>query len=99
MVELGWKRIFDGKQYEVIQPHMTVIGGEPHLTPALWKELPIENEIPVFVHPTGAHDVYMKTDKVHFPTITDPIYESLIDNNSWSPTENPSGWKKLLILT
>lgn len=91
LVELGWKRMYNDNQYEVIQAHMTVIGQTPDLTPALWKLVPGE-EIPVWVQPTGAHDVYMKGDKVHFPTINDPVYESLIDNNSWSPTVYPQGW-------
>lgn len=93
-VEVGWKRIYNDVQYEVIQAHMTVIGQTPDLTPALWKLVPGE-EIPVWVQPTGAHDVYMKGDKVHFPTIDDPVYESLIDNNSWSPTVYPQGWLML----
>ena len=93
-VEKGWKRIYDTQTYECIQLHVTYAGYEPPKTPALWKLIPSET-IPVFVHPTGAHDVYMKGDRVHFPTITDPVYESLIDNNSWSPTEYAAGWKKL----
>ena len=87
--------LYNGIWYEVIQPHVTQIGYEPDKTPALFKLPIIPGTIPVFVHPTGAHDVYMKGDKVHFPKLTDPVYESLIDNNSWSPTEYPSGWKKL----
>jgi len=95
-VESGWKRTFNGKTYECLQAHQTQADWTPDATPSLWKEIeePSE-EYPVFVHPTGAHDVYMKGDKVHFPTINDPIYESLIDNNSWSPTEYAQGWKKL----
>ncbi|MFA5307846.1 MAG: carbohydrate-binding protein [Candidatus Babeliales bacterium] len=94
-VEKGWERTYDNKTYECIQPHVTYVGYEPSKTPALWKLISSET-IPVFVHPTGAHDVYMKGYKVHFPTITDPVYESLIDNNSWSPTEYPAGWKKII---
>jgi hypothetical protein len=56
---------------------------------------PTGSDYPVFVHPTGAHDVYKKGDRVHFPKISDPIYESLIDNNSWSPNEYSAGWKKI----
>lgn len=90
----GDERIFGGKTYICLQSHQTQKGWEPDKTPALWKLIQ-EEEIPVFVHPTGAHDVYMKGDKVHFPTINDPVYESLIDNNSWSPTEYAQGWRKL----
>lgn len=44
-----------------------------------------------FVQPTGAHDSYKKGDKVHFEN---KIYESLIDNNVYSPSAYPAGWKE-----
>ena len=90
----GDKRTHVGKIWICVQSHTTLKGWEPDKTPSLWKEAPSE-EIPVFKQPTGAHDVYMKGARVHFPTITDPVYESLIDNNSWSPITYPAGWKKL----
>jgi len=93
-VEKGWKRTYNGKTYIVLQAHMTLNGWEPDKTPALWKE-DMGEEIPVWVQPTGAHDAYRLGAKVHFPTITDPVYESLIDNNSWSPITYPAGWKKI----
>ena len=40
-VKAGWKRLYNGKQYEVIQPHMTLEGWEPDKTPALWNEVVI----------------------------------------------------------
>lgn len=64
-------------------------------TPALWLIIPTVVGYPVWVQPTGAHDAYKKGDKVHFPTATDPVYESLIDANVWSPTAYPAGWEKL----
>lgn len=38
-VKLGWKRMYNGIQYVVIQPHMTLEGWEPDKTPALWSEV------------------------------------------------------------
>ena len=94
IVELGWKRIYEGVQYEVIQPHMTLAGWEPPNTPALWIEVQEEGgDIPVWVRPTGAHDCYNIGDQVHFPTADDPVYESVINGNVWSPTEYGAGWR------
>lgn len=39
--------------------------------------------------PDGAHDAYMKGDKVIYKG---DVYESLIDNNVWSPDVYPNGW-------
>lgn len=40
--------------------------------------------------PTGAHDAYMRGDKMVY---TDgKVYKSLIDNNVWSPDVYPNGW-------
>lgn len=94
-VELGWKRVYGGKTYEVIQAHQTLETWTPDVTPALWKEVIIVVDIPVWVQPAGAHDAYRLGAKVHFPTITDPIYESLIDYNTYSPAAYPAGWRKL----
>ncbi len=94
-VEKGDMMIYEGKTYQCLQAHQTLSTWTPDVTPALWKEVVIVVDIPVWVQPTGAHDAYSIGDRVHFPTITDPVYESLIDNNSWSPTAYPAGWKKL----
>lgn len=45
---------------------------------------------PEWIAPTGAHDAYNVGDKVMFDGMT---YESLLDGNTWSPTDYPAGWK------
>lgn len=93
-VSIGWKRTYKDILYECIQSHITLKDWTPDKTPTLWK-LALTEEIPVWVQPTGAQDAYQKGHKVHFPKITDPVYESLIDANIWSPIVYPQGWKKL----
>ena len=51
--------------------------------------------IPVWVQPTGAHDAYQIGDRVHYPGESDPVYESLINGNVWSPDAYPAGWKQV----
>lgn len=87
--------VVDGEQeYECIQSHASQEGWEPHATPALWK---VHEEggdgIPVWSQPTGAHDAYKTGDKVHYPTIDDPVYESTMDANVYSPEAYPQGWQ------
>jgi hypothetical protein len=95
-VDVGVIRLYNGKQWKCLQEHQTEKGWEPDKVAALWKEYtPPGGEIPVWVQPTGAHDAYNKGDKVHFPTANDPVYESLIDANVWSPATYPAGWKQL----
>ena len=97
-VEVGWMRIYEDVKYEVVQAHQTQDDWTPTATlNVLWRVYvdPTVEVIPVWKQPTGAHDVYMKGARIHFPTITDPVYESLIDNNSWSPITYPAGWRKL----
>jgi len=65
----------------------------PEQTPALFLIItPTGNDYPVWVQPTGAHDAYQMGDRVHFPLITSPVYESKINANVWSPTVYPAGW-------
>lgn len=94
-VEKGDKRTFGGKTYQCVQPHTTQVDYTSTATlGVLWKEVPQQSdEYDVFVHPTGAHDVYMKGDIVWYPTLNSTLYRSKIDNNSWSPDEYANGWE------
>lgn len=84
---------YDGKLYRCVQAHTSQEGWEPPATPALWVRTAKEGEIPVWVQPTGAQDAYNTGDKVHYPSATDPVYESLIDANVYSPEAYPQGWQ------
>lgn len=76
------KRVQDGgKLYECIQSHTPQVGWNPSLTPALWKEVSIE-EIPAWRQPVGSADAYMTGDKVKHNGI---IWKSKVDNNVWEP--------------
>jgi hypothetical protein len=97
MVEIGDIRSYNGKNYQCLQSHQTLVSWTPDVTTALWKKVQGE-EIPVWVQPTGAHDAYKKGDRVHFPTINDPVYESLIDANVTVPNGDVPWnryWKQL----
>lgn len=48
-------------------------------------------EWPEFVQPANQTDAYQKGDKV---TFNGKHYISLIDNNTWSPTDYPAGWQE-----
>lgn len=79
-----------GKLYRVIQAHTTQADWTPDITPALFKEVSLD-EFPEWVQPTGAHDAYNKGDKV---TFEGKHYVSLIDGNIWSPAAYPAGWEE-----
>ena len=89
----GDRRKYNGKLYRCVQAHTSQEGWEPPVTPALWVRTAQEGEIPVWVQPTGAQDAYNTGDKVHYPSTTDPVYESLIDANVYSPEAYPQGWQ------
>lgn len=56
-----------------------------------WKDITEqEPEIPEWKKPSGAHDAYNIGNQVRFEG---HIYESLINGNTYSPTEYPDGWK------
>ena len=86
------RRYSDGYLYKCVQAHKSQEDWTPDKTPALWVRIGEPGEIPVWVQPTGAQDAYNTGDKVHFPTIEDPVYESTIDGNVWSPADYPAGW-------
>ena len=78
------------KLYRCVQAHTSQAEWTPDVTPALWTEVAKPGEIPVWKQPTGAQDAYMVGDKVHYPTAEDPVYESILDYNTYAP--DVYGW-------
>lgn len=81
--------------YRVLQDHITQSNWAPDVAVSLYARiLTSENKIKKWEQPDSTNG-YMTGAKVYFPTENDDIYESLIDNNIWSPAAHPAGWKKL----
>ena len=80
---------YNGKLYQLIQPHTTQEDWTPDKTPALWKEVSLE-EYPEWEQPSGAHDAYKKNDKV---THNGKKWISIADANVWEP--GVYGWSKV----
>lgn len=95
-VKLGWKRVYNDIQYEVIQPHQTLSTWTPDATPALWVKVPgqepIEEILPWHPFDGTNESLYQTGEKCIFEG---HIWESKIDNNSWSPADYPAGWTNL----
>ena len=90
-------RQYENGLYEVIQDHTTQADWQPSVAASLWRVY-TPNEtlqgteiIPDFVQPVSTNP-YMTGDKVVFEG---KVYESTIDNNVWSPTDYPQGWKSV----
>ena len=80
----------EGRLYKVIQPHISQEDWLPNELPAMYLNLMPENVIPEWVQPTGSHDAYNIGDKAIYEG---EVYESLINGNTWSPVDYPTGWK------
>lgn len=84
--------IYDSVIYKVIQAHTSQDDWTPDVTPSLFaKALTKPNEVLPWEQPDSTNP-YMKGDRVLFNGKT---YESLIDNNVWSPEAYPAGWKEV----
>ncbi len=96
-LEVGKRVQYEGVLYEVIQAHTTQDDWIPGVgTESLFKRLsPVDeaDKAQLWVQPTGAHDAYMTGDRMIYTD--DKTYESLIDNNVWSPVDYPTGWKEV----
>ena len=83
---------FDSKLYRCVQAHGLQQNWAPDATPALWTEVALPGEIPVWRQPTGVQDAYNIGDRVRYPDENGAVYESLIDANVYSPEAYPAGW-------
>ena len=84
---------YNGVLYKVLQDHTSQPDWTPDTAVSLYAEV-LADEIKPWKQP-GADNGYMTGDKVYFPDYGDPIYESTIDNNVWSPERYPDGWKQV----
>ena len=90
--EIGYRVQYDGVVYKCIQAHSAQAQWNPVEAVSLWaKVITSDTEILDWEQP-GAENAYMTGDKVRFDG---KIYESIIDNNVWSPTGFPAGWREI----
>ena len=78
-----------GDLYKVLQDHTSQADWSPDKAVSLYVKVSIE-EFPEWVQPTGAHDSYMKGDKVSH---IGKHWESDIDANTYEP--GIYGWSEL----
>lgn len=84
---------YDNILYKCLQAHTSQEAWTPIAATSLWAKvlIPDENVIPEWEQPDSTNP-YMIGDKVSF---NDKVYESVIDNNIWSPAAYPAGWKEV----
>ena len=93
--EVGKRIVFEGVLYKVIQAHTSQAEWTPIAAPSLFAKVineTIDGSIPEFEQPDSTNP-YMKGDRVIF---NGKVYESLIDNNVYSPSDYPAGWKEII---
>lgn len=94
IVAYGENEVGDPQLYRCIQAHTSQGSWTPDVAVSLWVAIGLApDNIPIWSQPTGAHDAYNIGDRVHYPGKEDPIYESLIDGNVYSPEVYPQGWR------
>lgn len=89
--KLGDRVTYNNILYKVITAHTSQETWKPDVSPSLFAKVisQIGEDIPEWEQPSSTNP-YMKGDKVRYNC---KVYESLIDNNVWSPDGYPQGWK------
>ena len=93
--EVGRYLQYKGVLYKVLQPHTSQETWTPDVASSVYAKVlidPTGETIPEWEQPDSTN-AYMTGDKVKFEGV---VYESVIDNNIWSPTAYPAGWKVVL---
>lgn len=93
MFTYGKNSVGDPQLYRVVQNHTSQEDWTPDKTPSLYVPIGLDEEgYPIWSRPTGAHDAYNTGDIVDYNGV---LYKSLIDGNTYSPDEYPTGWEKV----
>ena len=93
--EVGRYLLYKNVLYKVLQPHTSQETWTPDVASSVYAKVlidPTGETIPEWEQPDSTN-AYMTGDKVRFEGV---VYESTIDNNIWSPTAYPAGWKIVL---
>lgn len=89
-----YRLTYNGDLYKVLQDHTSQASWTPDAAPSLFAKVLVtgdEDTPPEWQQPDSTN-AYMTGDRV---TFEGHIYESLIDNNVWKPTDYPQGWKQI----
>ena len=89
---VGDKVRYEEKLYKCLQAHTAQEAWNPADSASLWAEVLAGQEgtdIGEWTQPDSTNP-YMIGDRVIF---NGHIYESLVDNNLWSPADYPAGWQ------
>lgn len=89
--EVGDRVRYNGELYKVLQHHTSQTDWNPEAAPSLFARV-LTGETPDDIRDWEQPDStnpYMIGDRVRFEG---KIYESVIDNNIWSPAAYPAGW-------
>lgn len=88
---VGQRVHFSGVLYSVLQNHTSQADWTPATASSLFAKvlIPDTNIIPEWEQPDSTNG-YSIGDRVIFEGV---VYESIIDNNVWSPSAYPAGWE------
>lgn len=91
--QVGERVRYENILYKCLQAHIPQAAWTPVAATSLWAKvlIPDENVIPEWEQPDSTNP-YMIGDKVSFEG---KVYESVINNNIWSPATYPAGWKEV----
>lgn len=80
---IGNLRQYNGKLYKCVQAHTSQADWTPDVAVSLWSTASDPSvEFPDWSQPVGAHDAYMRGDKVAH---SNKRWISTVDNNVWTP--------------
>lgn len=90
---VGFMVLYNGTLYRCLTAHTAQATWTPTDAPSLWAKvlIPDPDVIPDWEQPDSTNP-YMTGDKVRYDG---KVYESLIDNNVWSPSAYPAGWQEV----
>lgn len=65
----------------------------PDNAPTLWEDIEYKNGIRIIPEVITVGTTFSKDELGYWQ---DTLYKSLLDNNVWTPTANPSGWELVI---
>lgn len=89
---VGDRVTYDSKVYKCLSVHEALSSWRPDEAFSLWAEVLASSGEPAEWRQPDSTNAYMSGDRV---TFEGAVYESVIDNNVWSPSAYPAGWVRV----
>ena len=92
LIKVGTRVNWNGVLKRAAVDLYDTLENNPDNAPTLWEDIAYKDGVRIIPETITAGTAFMKDERGWWK---DTLYTSLLDNNVWTPEQNPSGWEEV----